>query len=95
MQCRITDYNGQNPWEGDNESPEVRTLETLTAYDLMAEDFYLWMKKEKSGYEIHLTDEAGKDIIAKDIHPAAVDSMVKFCTRFIMQYNQIRKNEAA
>ncbi len=93
MQCRITNYNGNNPWEEIDESlaKEERTLETMTAYGLMAEEFYLWMTRNKEGYELHLEDEKGEEIITKGIHPAAINSMVKFCTRFIMQYNQIRK----
>jgi hypothetical protein len=95
MQCRITDEQVSNPWDSVDESPEKKTTETLSLHDLMAQDFYVYMTKNKEGYQLDLEDEDGKHVIGKNIHPCAMESMIKVCTRFILHYNQIRKSEAA
>ena len=95
MQCRITDEQVNNPWEQLDESEALQTIETLSLYDLMVQDWYVYMSKNKHGYQLNLEDEDGKHAIGKNIHPAAMESMIKTCTRFIMHYNQIRKSEAA
>jgi hypothetical protein len=64
----------------------------------MGEEFYLSIKRSEIGYrfyELSLEGENNKEIITKGINPAAIENMARFCTRFIMHYNQIRKGEAA
>lgn len=95
MQCRITDEVVNNPWDSVDESHEQKTIEALSLHDLMGQDWYVYMSKTKAGYQLTLEDEDGKHAIGKNIHPYAMESMIKTCTRFIMHYNQIRKSEAA
>ena len=97
MQCRITDEEVNNPWEEDEIDEEIKTrsTENLSLYDLMGQDWYVYMTKTKAGYQLNLEDEGGKHVIGKDINPCAMESMIKTCTRFIMHYNHIRKSEAA
>lgn len=98
MQCRITDEQVSSPWDETDDNIDERSLESLSVYDLMGEEFYLHMTRSNSGfkkYELTLEGENNKEIITRDIHPAAIENMARFCTRFIMHYNQLRKRSAA
>lgn len=76
----------------------MATINDLTLYDLMAEDFSVWLGKNKSfGYDLHLDgmDSGSPEIKEEGIHPCAIDSMAEFCNRFLHFYNKLNKQEAA
>jgi hypothetical protein len=92
MPCHISDYAGVNPWEGDK--PSSRTLDSLTISDLMGDDHYVWVGKNKEfGYILEIENEEGVEIFEKCIHPFAARSLADFCRRYLSFYERIETEE--
>lgn len=70
-------------------------INEITLYDLMADDFSLWMgKNNKFGYNLHIEGYGNDGLEAYEdgLHPCAIDSMAQFCEKFLSYYKKI--NEA-
>jgi len=92
MPCHISDYAGVNPWEGD--LPPARTLDSLTISDLMGDDHYVWVGKNKEfGYILEIENEEGVEIFEKCIHPFAARSLADFCRRYLSFYERIETED--
>lgn len=87
MPCRITDENVYNPWEGDANQEEPKTIHAITLPDLMGEEFNVWMKKNQNGeYTLCLEDESYLEIEETNVSPCALETMALFCKRFLLAY---------
>lgn len=90
--CRITNENVFNPWEltEEDEQMELKSMTDLSLYDLGAEDLSVWVSKNNEGYLMHVEDENGNDLMQeKQIHPYAMESIARFCSQFLYQYERI------
>lgn len=68
----------------------------LSLYDLMAEDFCVWLGRNKRhGYDLHIEgyDDDSPEIEEEGIHDCAIDSMADFCNRFLSFYNKLKKEK--
>lgn len=73
----------------------MNTLEELSLYALMGEDFGIWINKNpKFGYDVEIDDESGFPIIRENVHPDAIDSMARFCRMFLRDYERLNKEAA-
>lgn len=71
-----------------------KTLDTVTLYDIMAEDNYVWVKKNDGyGYSIEIEDQYHIEPYLKEpsVSPEAMESMAHFCRRFLDMYNQLEE----
>lgn len=74
-----------------------RTLENTTLYDLMAEDFSVWISKNKQ-FGFNLTIESDSDnpndrIEISGIHSAAMQCFSDFCRSFVHFYDKLQEDE--
>ena len=68
----------------------MKTLETITLYDLMAEDLDVWLGKNKEfGFLLHIDNDDGEVVNEKGIHPYAADSFAVFCRRYLHSYDRV------
>lgn len=68
----------------------MKTLETITLYDLMAEDLDVWLGKNKEfGFLLHIDNDEGEVVNEKEIHPYAADSFAAFCRRYLHSYDRV------
>lgn len=74
----------------------MKSLETITLYDLMAENLDIWLTKNKKfGYDLEVDDEDYEPLIREDgVHPYAIDSFADFCRSFLKNYDSIANGEA-
>lgn len=75
-----------------------RNICEVTLYDLMAEDFTVWVGKNKQfGYDLHIEgyDNDSPEIEEEGVHPCAIDSFAEFCKKFLSQYERLQNKEAA
>lgn len=96
MKCRITDEQVYNPWEGDGEEDDQpRCPLTLTIDELMGEDHYPYIVKNKNwGFDFTVEGEGPEEMEATKIHPAAMESMADFCRKFLHFYDKAVSSEA-
>jgi hypothetical protein len=74
------------------------TICGISLYDMMAEDFNVWLgKNSKFGYDLHIEGYDNDSPLIEDesIHPCAIDSFAEFCRRFVSQYDRLQTKEAA
>jgi hypothetical protein len=67
-----------------------KNLSELTVYDLMGEDYNVWIKKnEKFGYDLEIeSDNPNERIKIEGIHNMAMESFSDFCKRFLRFYDE-------
>jgi hypothetical protein len=87
MLCRITD---EIVFEHEIEEISYKNLEDLNLYELMAQDFDVYVRANKNfGFDIEIESEDGEyKIREKGINPAAMESMADFCKSFLAFYNR-------
>ena len=75
----------------------MKTLNDITLYELMAEDFDIWVTRNKKfGFNIEIDDENGNSVINESgIHPCATDSFADFCRRYLSAYDKASQLEVA
>lgn len=63
----------------------VKSTYSMNISDLMGEDHYLWISKNKKhGFDIEIENEDGELVVKEEgIHPYAMESFYLFCKRFI------------
>jgi len=68
-----------------------RTIEDVTLYDLMAENFSVWVgKNKKFGFDLEIEgDDDTLTIEGSGIHPCAMESFADLCRRFLHFYDKI------
>ncbi len=68
-------------------------INTMTVYDLMAEDMGVSVAKNKKfGFNLHIEGERGEALVnAEGIHPFAAESMASFCRQYLMGYERIKQ----
>ncbi len=66
----------------------------VTLYDLMAEDFSVWIKQNpKFGFDLHIEgDDASESIEISGVHSDSMQSFSEFCRRFIYFYDRINSD---
>lgn len=75
-----------------------QTISDINLYNLMAEDFGVWLGKNKTfGYVLHVEslDKDGIRVQEDGLHPCAIDSLAEFCRRFLHDYDSIQSRDAA
>lgn len=95
MKCRITDEQVYNPWDEEAiEMEQPRCPLTLTIDELMGEDFYPYIAKNKSwGFYLSIEGEGDEEMEATKIHPDAMESMANFCRKFLHFYDSATNTE--
>lgn len=97
MLCRITDEKVHNPWEeGDDiaNEMELRDPLSLTIDEIMADDFFPYVCKNKSwGFDLIIDNDNNIEMKESPIHSSAIESMADFCRRFLKSYDQTIKNK--
>ena len=97
MICRITDENVFNPWDEEDNAVEMKGLEDVTLYDLMADDNCVWVGKNRDyGYlmEIENSESVNPYLREVGINPCAMESLATFCRRFLCFYDKIEAQHA-
>lgn len=72
------------------------SLESLSLYDLMAEDYTVWMTKNKKfGYDINIENDHFTDVVFNEheIHENAIETFAAFCRNFLFCYDHIQNQE--
>lgn len=74
-----------------------RNICEVTLYDLMAEDFTVWVGKNKQfGFDLEIEgDDETLKIEESGVHPYAMDSFADLCRRFLHFYDKANSQEAA
>lgn len=74
-----------------------RTMNDVTLYDLMAEDYSVWVSKnDKFGFDLQIeSDDCDLAINEKGVHPYAMESFADLCRRFLYFYDNIKIKEEA
>lgn len=67
-----------------------RTINEVTLYDLMAEDFTVWVgKNKKFGFDLEIEgDDETLKIEEAGVHPYAMESFADLCRRFLHFYDK-------
>jgi hypothetical protein len=94
MPCRITDENVYNPWEevDPDSKPLMKGLDEVTLYDLMADDNYVWVGRNKGyGYLLELENHESTEPYLREVglNPCAMESLASFCRRYLSFYDKI------
>ena len=77
-----------------NEENNMKTLNDITLYDLMAEDLDIWVtRNNKFGFDLQIDDENRQIVDEKGIHPCAADSFADFCRRYLHTYDNAVSKE--
>jgi hypothetical protein len=68
----------------------IKHLEDITLSDLMAEEFDVWITRNKKfGFDLDIENKEGDVIVhAKGIHHLAMDSYADMCRRFLYFYDK-------
>lgn len=71
----------------------MKNLSELTVYDLMGEDYSIWITKNKKfGYDMEIEGENPNDRVKiEGIHNMAMDSFSDFCRRFLRFYDDAQR----
>lgn len=93
MLCRITDEYVEYEREEYEEEQQVKPktfLADLSLYDLMGQDFELYLKKNKQfGYDLSIESYDGQfNVEEEQVHPAAIEYFAEFCQSFLAFYNR-------
>lgn len=88
MPCHITD-DIDREYEEFND-PRINAIGELSLYDLMSQDFDVWLTENKTfGFDLEIIGEDGDITIhEKGLHPYAVEGFADFCRRFVYQYDK-------
>lgn len=72
-------------------------MSEISLYDLMAEDFSVWLTKSKGrGYKLHLDTMDDANVLREDeIHPYAIEAFATFCRGFLRCYEHANAEKAA
>lgn len=93
MPCRITDEQVYNPWDEEAEHViEMKGLNDVTLSDLMGEDSYVWVSRNKGyGYVMELESDDCIEPYLREvgINPCAMESLASFCRRFLSFYDKV------
>ena len=75
----------------------MKSLTTITLYDIMSEDLDVWVKRHKGyGFDMQIDDERGQLLLDEQhIHPFAIDALADFCRRYLASYGNALKQEVA
>lgn len=68
----------------------MKTINEITLYDLMSEDFNIWVSKNKSfGFDVEIESNKGNVVLEeKGIHPCAMESYAELCRAFLKFYDK-------
>lgn len=68
----------------------MKTICSVTLYDLMAEDTDVWItKNSKFGLNFEVDDENGEPLVRDEgIHNGAAESLASFCKSYLKAYEQ-------
>jgi hypothetical protein len=91
MPCHITDEKFYIQEEEYYEQ-KPKTLSTISIYDLMGQDYNVWIKKEPNfNYTLLVeSDEFESDVFAEeDAHQFSLESLAQFCRSFLRQYDKL------
>lgn len=68
----------------------MKTICSVTLYDLMAEDTDVWItKNSKFGINLEVDDENGEPLVRDEgIHEGAAESLALFCKSYLKAYEQ-------
>ena len=71
----------------------MKTISSVTLYDLMAEDTDVWISKNsKFGINLELDDENGEPLLRDEgIHSGAAESLALFCKGYLKAYENMTK----
>ena len=80
-----------------NKEKGMKSFETMTLGELMAEDLELWLTKDsKFGFNLTIEDDKGELVLdEKGVHPYAIESFADFCRRYVAFYEKTQEQEAA
>jgi hypothetical protein len=72
-----------------------KTLTDITLEQLMAEDYEVWVGKNRNfGFDIQI--DSDKETVCLDgVHPFAMDSFADFCRQFLYSYDRCIQRGAA
>jgi len=89
MKCRINDEQVYNPWDSEaDEATQSRCPLSITIDELMGDDFYPYVTKNKNwGFDFSVEGEGDDKMTATKIHPDAMESMASFCRQFLNFYD--------
>ena len=75
----------------------MKSIANVTLYELMSEDFDVWITKNKAfGLDISLDNEEGETIaLDKGVHKCAIEGFAEFCRKYLYVYDKVSKQEAA
>jgi hypothetical protein len=90
MPCRITDEYYKEYDEAIDEELPLKSMNELSLYELMADEYDVWLKKDKQfGFNLEINDWDGKLLIQeKNIHPAAAEGFAVFCRAYLACYEK-------
>jgi hypothetical protein len=67
----------------------------ISLYDLMAEDFSVWVKRNKKfGFDLQIEgDDPTERIEISGVHSYAMESFSDFCRRFLYFFDKLKDEE--
>lgn len=73
----------------------MKTLNDLTLFDLMAEDFSVWISKvNECGFKLEIDNEDGESVVEeKCVHSCAADGFAVFCRQYLAAYDKASVQE--
>lgn len=88
FQDDVMDCQNERNWE---EKP----AESLSLYELMACDHYVWLKRnDRSGFDLTIENNEEPIVYSdKGIHPYAIKSLAHFCRSFLHSYTRLLDKE--
>jgi len=80
----IDDYD--EPYQEDMKL--LNSVHSISLGDLMGEDHDVWIQNNQTfGFDIEIDNDEAQTILKEQgIHPAAIESLVLFCKRFLASY---------
>ncbi len=75
----------------------MKSLCTLTLYDLMAEPMDVWLTRNKDfGFKLEIDDENCETLVNDDeLHPCAAESFAIFCRSYLFAYEHATRKVAS
>jgi len=72
----------------------MKTLGSITLYDLMSEDIDVWISKNRDfGLNLEIDDEKGRPLIReKGLNKYAAESFAEFCRSYLIHYEKAMNN---
>jgi len=69
----------------------MKTISTITLYELMAQDLDVWVSRSKKlGFKIEIDGEDGQTLVCDEpIHPYAAESFADFCRSYLSSYDKV------